>query len=159
MMRFCSALFTSPPSSSEESMTVRPLPWPCSTGLSRKIDMRPSASACVRSVPAIVVLESARLAMEQSNTAAPLPPLSASPVFGRLRRSGGNKAASHGGPDITLCPTVSLEIKMAWIPPHHSPSAGARRGDAFPPHGAIEADADRGIRHRLDYQTDREKSN
>jgi hypothetical protein len=98
-------------------MTVRPLPWPCSTGLSRKIDMRPSASACVRSVPAIVVLESARLAMEQSNTTAPLPPLSASPVFGRLRRSGGNKAASHGGPDITLCPTVSLEIKTAWIPP------------------------------------------
>jgi hypothetical protein len=147
------------PSSSEKSMTVLPLPWPCSTGLSRKIDMRPSASACVRSAPAIVVLESARLAMEQSNTTAPLPPLSASPVFGRLRRSGGSKAASHGGLDITLYPNCITWDKDGLDPPHHSPSAGARRGDAFPPHGAIEADADRGIRHRLDHQTDLEKSN
>jgi hypothetical protein len=79
--------------------------------------MRPSASACVRSAPAIVVLESARLAMEQSNTTAPLPPLSASPVFGRLRRSGGSKAASHGGPDITLYPNCITWDKDGLDPP------------------------------------------
>ena len=110
--------------------------------------MRPSASAYVRSGlagPAIVAQESGRLAMEHSNpsNAAPLvAPLSTAFCFSSFR------TASPRSSGRAMAGQPEAGDKDGLDSPTTCPSAGAQSSDAFPGHGAIEADADRQIRHR-----------